>query len=90
VSKLRKQFGKKLRALRLSEDWTQEEVAERLGLSLNFLSLIERGLKAPSFDNIELIAKVFRISVAELFTAPSRVQEGERVQRRTHGVKPST
>ena len=87
MSKLRKQFGQNLRLLRLAEDWTQEEAAERLGMSLNFLSLIERGQKAPSFDNIELIAKVFRISVSELFGAPTGVQDGKRVQRRTHGAK---
>jgi transcriptional regulator with XRE-family HTH domain len=39
-------------------------MAERLGTSVNFLSYMERGLKAPSFDNLERMVKVFRIPVA--------------------------
>ena len=87
MSSLRLQFGRNLRSLRLSKDWTQEEMAERLRMSVNFLSYVERGLKAPSFDNLERMAKVFRIPVARLFESPAIVAVGERVQRRTHGAK---
>jgi transcriptional regulator with XRE-family HTH domain len=87
VSSLRLQFGRNLRSLRLSKDWTQEEMAERLRMSVNFLSYVERGLKAPSFDNLERMAKVFRIPVARLFESPAIVAVGKRVQRRTHGAK---
>jgi transcriptional regulator with XRE-family HTH domain len=76
-----------LRVLRLSKDWTQEELAERLGVSLNFLGLIERGLKAPSFEKIEAIAKVFRKPVAQLFEVQSPAPVTERVRRSTHGCK---
>jgi transcriptional regulator with XRE-family HTH domain len=90
VPKLRQQFGRNLRSLRLSKDWTQEELAERLGTSVNFLSYVERGLKAPSFDSLEKIAKIFRISVAGLFEIPSTIRIGERVRRSTHGSKRRT
>ena len=40
-----------------------------------------------SFDNLERMAKVFRIPVARLFESPAIVAVGERVQRRTHGAK---
>ena len=87
MSSLRKQLGRNLRLLRLSKDWTQEELAERLGVSVNFLSFMERGLKAPSFDNLERMAKIFRISVAKLFETPATANSGERVRRSTHGAK---
>ena len=87
MSSLRQQFGRNLRSLRLSKDWTQEEMAERLRMSVNFLSYVERGLKAPSFDNLERMAKVFRIPVARLFESPAIIGDGERVRRRTHGAK---
>jgi len=32
------------------------------------LSLIERGVSAPSFETLERVAKRLRLSVAELFT----------------------
>jgi transcriptional regulator with XRE-family HTH domain len=62
-------------------------MAERLGTSVNFLSYMERGLKAPSFDNLERMAKVFRIPVARLFEIQPLIRNRERVLRSTHGTK---
>jgi transcriptional regulator with XRE-family HTH domain len=64
---LRTRFGVKLRKVRLSRGWTQEQLAEKADVSLNFLNLIERGQRAPSFDNLERLAKVLRVPVYELF-----------------------
>jgi transcriptional regulator with XRE-family HTH domain len=50
---------------------TQEQFAERLDLSVDFLSLIERGKNAPSFETLDKIAKRLRMSVAALFTFQS-------------------
>ena len=50
---------------------TQEQFAERLDLSVDFLSLIERGKNAPSFETLDKIAKSLRVSVAALFTFQS-------------------
>jgi transcriptional regulator with XRE-family HTH domain len=46
---------------------TQEQFAETLNISVDFLSLIERGINAPSFETLERMAKRLRLSVAELF-----------------------
>ena len=64
---LKIRFGKNLRAVRLSRGWTQEQLAEKVNVSLNFLNMIERGERAPSFDNLERLAKVLRVPVHELF-----------------------
>ena len=47
---------------------TQERFAEVLEMSVDFLSLIERGISAPSFETLERIAKRLKLSVADLFT----------------------
>ncbi len=47
---------------------TQEQFAEALEISVDFLSLIERGINAPSFETLERIAKRLRLSLADLFT----------------------
>ena len=47
---------------------TQERFAEALDLSVDFLSLIERGRNAPSFETLDKIAKRLRMSVSDLFT----------------------
>lgn len=47
---------------------SQERFAEVLGISVDFLSLIERGRNAPSFGTLDRIAKRLRLPVADLFT----------------------
>lgn len=49
-------------------DKSQEEFAEMVGMSVDFLSLIERGRNAPSFKKLELMTKGLRVSAAYLFT----------------------
>jgi transcriptional regulator with XRE-family HTH domain len=51
---------------------TQEQFAETLDISLDFLSLIERGRNAPSFETLDKIAKRLKVSVADLFTFDGR------------------
>jgi transcriptional regulator with XRE-family HTH domain len=46
---------------------TQERFAEVLDISVDFLSLIERGRNAPSFETIEKMSKRLRVPVADLF-----------------------
>ena len=53
---------------------TQERFAETLNLSVDFLSLIERGISAPSFETLEKMAKRLKISVAEMFEFNSDTQ----------------
>jgi transcriptional regulator with XRE-family HTH domain len=37
-------------------------------MSVDFLSLIERGRNAPSFETLDRIAKKLKLAVADLFT----------------------
>jgi len=68
VATLRKKFGQHLRQIRLSRRVSQEKFAEALDISVDFLSLIERGRNAPSFETLEKTAKRLRLSVCDLFT----------------------
>ena len=65
---LRERFGDRIRQIRRSRDLTQEEFAEVIGISVDFLSLIERGINAPSFETIDQIALRLHIPVIALFT----------------------
>jgi transcriptional regulator with XRE-family HTH domain len=67
VATLRKLFGKKLRAFRKERQMTQEEFAELLNISVDFLSLVERGLNAPSFESIEVFSITLGIPVRDFF-----------------------
>lgn len=46
---------------------SQERFAEFVGISVDFLSLIERGRNAPSFETIEHLARKLRVPVMVLF-----------------------
>jgi transcriptional regulator with XRE-family HTH domain len=41
-------FGTMLKQLRKASDITQEELAFRVGLARNYISLLERGVKSPT------------------------------------------
>jgi transcriptional regulator with XRE-family HTH domain len=53
---------------------TQEQFAEVLDISVDFLSLVERGISAPSFETLDKISKKLRVPVADFFLP---VQSGE-------------
>lgn len=55
-----------IRALRLANHLTQEEFAEKIGLSLQGLSNIERNRYQPTADTVDRICKAFGITPAEL------------------------
>jgi transcriptional regulator with XRE-family HTH domain len=67
VATLRKRFGQRLREIRISRRMSQERFAEALGISVDFLSLIERGRNAPSFETLDRMAKRLHLSVSDLF-----------------------
>jgi transcriptional regulator with XRE-family HTH domain len=61
------QFGRHLAQLRSEKRLTQEQLAEAANISLDFLSLIERGLRAPSFATIERLSNALGVEVKYLF-----------------------
>jgi transcriptional regulator with XRE-family HTH domain len=65
---LRDQFGNRVRGLRGQLGLTQEQLAERASISVDFLSLIERGKNSPSFENLDGLADALGVTVAQLFT----------------------
>jgi transcriptional regulator with XRE-family HTH domain len=67
VAVLRVRFGRKLKYLRKKIDLTQEQLAEKTGLSVDFVGMIERGERAPSFETLETLAKVLKTKVSDLF-----------------------
>lgn len=59
-------MGDSIRYTREKFKITQEELAEKVGISVSHLSSIEEGRRCPSVENLLKIAKVFEITVSEL------------------------
>lgn len=67
MAELKQVFGRRLRQIRRSQDLTQEQLAEQVGLSVNFISMVENGDAAPSFATIEKLAQALKVSAADFF-----------------------
>ncbi|MCH7535862.1 MAG: helix-turn-helix transcriptional regulator [Bacteroidetes bacterium] len=67
MAQLKEDFGKRLQALRVKLDITQEKLADDVGLTVESISNIERGIFGPKFENLEKIARSLNIPVKELF-----------------------
>mgnify|MGYP000262397794 CR=1 FL=1 len=63
-----KNVGKRVRWLRRTHGLTIHQLARGCGLSANAISLVERGVNAPSVAGLEKFAKVLKVEVRELFT----------------------
>ena len=70
MGSLRTKFGRRLRYLRRLRDLTQEQLAETVDISVDFLSNIERGVNAPSFDTLERLAEALQVDPRDLFEFP--------------------
>lgn len=60
-------IGKNIKQIRLLKNLTQEELAEKLDKSVNFISLIERGESGISISTIIDICNALQINSDELF-----------------------
>lgn len=65
---LRTRLGAKLRAIRRSRSLTQEELAERLGVTTRCLAGIERGERNLTLDSVDALAHDLGVTAEELLT----------------------
>ena len=56
----------KVRVMREVRQWSQEEMAEKMGMSVTGYAKIERGKSKLHYDKLEQIAQIFNISVNDL------------------------
>jgi transcriptional regulator with XRE-family HTH domain len=58
--------GQSIKILRQRHGWTQEDVANRLGISIPALSKIETGVTDVNLSRLEQIADIYEISLLQL------------------------
>ncbi|MFS8616995.1 MAG: helix-turn-helix transcriptional regulator [Solitalea sp.] len=61
-------IGKNIKALRQTKNWSQEQVATRLGITAPAFSKIECGFTDINYSRLKQIADLFGLSVVELIT----------------------
>lgn len=62
IKKLRKQLG-----------WSQEQLAEKTGVSAPYITQIEVGKRTPSLDIVEKLATAFGVEYKTLFEIDSEI-----------------
>jgi transcriptional regulator with XRE-family HTH domain len=65
-NKVRLILGRNLKLYRSRRNWSQADLAEKSGLSVVYLSDIERGNKWPYLDTLVKLAEAFEMDVFEL------------------------
>ena len=68
------QIGAKIKALRIANDLTLEELASRSELTKGFLSQLERDLTSPSISTLEDILEALGTNLSEFFAAEPEEQ----------------
>ena len=63
--KLTEHLGASLRQARLKVEWTQADVAERVGVATEVYGRMERGNLTPSVPNLRSLCLVLRMDAAE-------------------------
>ena len=67
MAKLQKLLGARVYELRKRGNLTQAQFAEKVGVSNDTISRIERGIRSPSSDVLERLAKALDVEIRELF-----------------------
>lgn len=78
---LQKKLGHRIADLRRARKWPQTELAKKIGCSVEFISLVERGVNAPSVAGLEKFAKVLKVEIVDLFTFGNRKRMPRPVKR---------
>ena len=72
-------IGKNIRKYRLEKKLRQEDLAERAGLSTNYIGMVERGEKIPALETFITILNVLEVSadviLADVLATGYRVKD---------------
>ena len=60
-------FGKKVRAERMKQNLSQENLASKAGVHRTYIGMIERAEKNITLENIEKIANALNSPIKDLF-----------------------
>ena len=66
ATEVRATLARNIKAFRGRKNWSQADLAEKSGLSIVYLSDIERGNKWPYLDTLVKLAEAFKVEIYEL------------------------
>jgi transcriptional regulator with XRE-family HTH domain len=79
-------LGARIRSLRESKGYTQEEVSKRMNCTRQKYARIEKGLIDISYANITTIANILGVKPEDITSAVNHIEEGEPLFRNNGSV----
>jgi transcriptional regulator with XRE-family HTH domain len=73
----RVQFGRRLMDLRMKRNWSQEDVARRVGCTQRAVGYWEEGERLPVIDVAARLAAVFDVPLDTLWPRPAMARGGQ-------------
>jgi len=59
-------FASNVRRIRLKKKLSQKALAEKVGISVSYVSMLERGQRSPPLETVEKVAKALAVAPALL------------------------
>lgn len=81
---IRKIFGKNVKHYRKELGLSQEQLAEKLDISTNHLSVIETGTKFVTYKLLEKIIEVFDVKPSSLFFVQGTAQNDDNIENKVN------
>lgn len=68
-------IGSKIKALRTAKKYTLKQLSEESGLSIGFLSQLERGMSSIAIDSLARLADILGVSLSVFFESPEPARQ---------------
>ena len=73
-------IGKNIQAIRKSNGYTQERLAEKIEVSVRYVSDIEQDRANPSYEVLIRICNLFKVSMDQIFSEYLNVKENKSLE----------
>ena len=77
IKNINKKIGKRIAELRRDAGITQAQLAEKIGMSSEFISRLERGVNSPSIDTVNKMSDVLKVTIRDILTIPESDDDWE-------------
>jgi transcriptional regulator with XRE-family HTH domain len=85
---VRRLVGENVRRLRLAKDFSQEQLAERMGVDRAYISGLEAGQRNPTIITLWHTAEALDVKISDLFEPEQTHQKPQSRKRAPRRVKP--
>lgn len=65
---LTQKFANNVKQFRAKKKLSQTELAKRVGISVSYVSMLERAVRSPPLETIEVFSRVTKLTPAQLLS----------------------